>query len=58
MQDLLGVWALNVSTGSKLWNYTTGSFVETSPSVADGIVCVGSDDGNIYSLNLFILYPI
>src|SRR5659263_318007 len=40
------------------WNYTTGQnlatpypYVESSPAVANGIVYVGSNDGNIYALN-------
>jgi outer membrane protein assembly factor BamB len=45
------VYALNASTGAKLWSYTTGNVVETSPAVADGVVYIGSDDGNLYALN-------
>jgi outer membrane protein assembly factor BamB len=58
------VYALNASTGAKLWNYTSpgpsqsviergfnsGAF-ESSPAVANGIVYIGSDDGNLYALN-------
>jgi serine/threonine-protein kinase len=35
----------------KVWNYTTKGAVATSPTVANGIVYVGSYDGNIYALN-------
>ena len=35
----------------KVWNYTTKGAVASSPTVADGIVYVGSYDGNIYALN-------
>ena len=45
------VYALNASTGAKLWSYTTGSWVHSSPAVANGVVYVGSDDGNVYALN-------
>ena len=34
-----------------LWNFTTGSYVESSPAVADGMVFVGSYDDNVYALN-------
>ena len=39
------------NTNQTLWNYTTGLDVESSPAVADGIVYVGSWDGNVYGLN-------
>jgi outer membrane protein assembly factor BamB len=44
-------YAVNETTGTLIWKYTTGSWVESSPAVADGIVYVGSDDGNMYALN-------
>ncbi|MGB7900916.1 MAG: PQQ-binding-like beta-propeller repeat protein [Halobacteriota archaeon] len=43
------VTALNASTGANVWNYTTGG-VESSPAVVNGVVYVGSDDGNIYAI--------
>ncbi|MGB8372848.1 MAG: PQQ-binding-like beta-propeller repeat protein, partial [Halobacteriota archaeon] len=33
------------------WTYTTSGAVESSPAIANGVVYVGSDDGNIYALN-------
>ena len=45
------VYALNASTGAKLWSYTTGGYVDSSPAVANGVVYIGSDDGNVYALN-------
>jgi outer membrane protein assembly factor BamB len=39
-----------VGTGLR-WSYTTGSFVFSSPAVANGVVYVGSYDGNVYALN-------
>jgi outer membrane protein assembly factor BamB len=44
------VYALNASTGAKLWSYTTGSYVFSSPAVVNGVVYVGSVDGNMYAL--------
>ena len=45
------VYALNATTGAKLWNYMTGYSVYSSPEVANGVVYVGSDDYNLYALN-------
>jgi outer membrane protein assembly factor BamB len=45
------VYALNASTGAKLWSYTTGQFVDASPAVANGVVYIASEDGNMYALN-------
>ena len=45
------VYALNASTGAKLWSFTTGNSVESSPAVANGVVYIGSADQNIYALN-------
>ena len=45
------VYALNASTGAKLWSYATGSYVESSPAVANGVVYGASDNGDVYALN-------
>ena len=42
---------LMLSTGAKVWNYTTGGLVESSPAVAGGYVYVGSTDNNVYCLD-------
>ena len=39
------------NTNATLWNYTTGSYVYSSPAVVDGRVFVGSYDNKIYALN-------
>jgi outer membrane protein assembly factor BamB len=44
------VYALNASTGAKLWSYTTAappSFL-SSPIVADGVVYFGGGEGDGY----------
>ncbi len=46
-----GVYCLNVSDGSKIWNYTTGAEVYAAPAVAGELVFAGSYDGKIYCLN-------
>ncbi|MGD0716776.1 MAG: PQQ-binding-like beta-propeller repeat protein, partial [Halobacteriota archaeon] len=40
----------NATTGAKLWNYTTGGYVFSSPAVVNGTVYVGSSDGNLYAI--------
>ena len=45
------VYALNASTGAKLWSYATGAGVQSSPAVANGVVYFGSGDDNVYALN-------
>ena len=45
------VYALNAKTGVKLWSFTTGYGVWSSPAVSKGVVYVGSGDGNVYALN-------
>ena len=41
----------NVKNLKVKWSYTTGGNVGTSPAVANGVVYVGSADGNVYALN-------
>ena len=44
----------NTSTnkGTLLWNFTTGSYVYSSPAIGpDGTIYIGSDDGNLYAIN-------
>ena len=46
------VYALKRLTGALVWNYTTGSWVNSSPAIGEnGIVYVGSDDFNVYALD-------
>ena len=46
----LNFYALDASTGAKLWSYTAGN-VESSPAVSNGVVYFGSDDDKVYALN-------
>jgi serine/threonine-protein kinase len=43
------VYALNASTGSKIWSYTTGSEIESTPSIANGVLYIGSNDAKVYA---------
>ena len=42
---------MNATNGIQLWNYTTGSDVDSSPAVVNGVVYIGSYDDNVYALN-------
>ncbi len=33
------------------WNYTTGGVIDSSPTVAEGVVYVGSQDHKLYALS-------
>jgi outer membrane protein assembly factor BamB len=46
------IYALDAATGAKLWNYQTGSGVDSSPTVVNGVVYVGADNGNVYAFSL------
>ncbi|MFH0769659.1 MAG: PQQ-binding-like beta-propeller repeat protein, partial [Chloroflexota bacterium] len=44
------LYAVNAITGEEIWNISTGGKVTSSPALADGIVYIGSDDGNLYAI--------
>jgi outer membrane protein assembly factor BamB len=44
------VYALNASSGRKLWSFTAGGAVDSSPAVANGIVYFGSFDQRVYAV--------
>ena len=46
------MYALNAATGSQLWDFSTGSPIESSPAVADGRVYIGSDNDYEYAFAL------
>ena len=45
-------YAVNASNGNLMWRYKTGGSVISCPAVDDGLLCVGSDDGKVYGLNI------
>ena len=45
------VYALNANTGALLWKFATGGTVRSSPTVANGVVYIASNDGTLYALN-------
>ncbi len=42
----------NVGNLGLMWSHTTGGYVYSSPAVANGMVYVGSGDGNVYAFGL------
>jgi outer membrane protein assembly factor BamB len=55
------VYALNATTGTKLWNFTTPGSIfssQSSPAVANGVVYVGCGDNNVGSNsgNVYAIY--
>ncbi len=49
--NLHTVFALNINNGEKLWNYTVGGRIDSSPTIYKGMVFFGSVDGYVYCLN-------
>ena len=45
------IYCLDAYTGEETWSYETGGGVVSSPTVVDGKVFVGSNDGSIYALD-------
>jgi len=48
--DTHTVYALKESTGTKLWSFTAGSRVDSTPTMTGGLVLFGSSDGWAYCL--------
>jgi outer membrane protein assembly factor BamB len=44
------VYALNATSGAKVWSFTIGSAVLSSPAVVNGTVYVGSYNSNVYAI--------
>jgi outer membrane protein assembly factor BamB len=40
---------VNLADGKERWTYEIGAAVTASPAAADGLVIVGSEDGNLYA---------
>ncbi|HAL46972.1 MAG TPA: hypothetical protein DCP37_04395 [Dehalococcoidia bacterium] len=46
------LWALDAVTGDELWRFTTPGPIWTTPTVADGLVFIGTLNQMIYAVNL------
>lgn len=52
ISDLDGkVYALNLETGKKIWEFKTESGFTSSPAVRDGLIFIGDYDGTFYCLD-------
>jgi outer membrane protein assembly factor BamB len=40
------------ATCTPLWHFATNGFVQSSPSVANGVAYIGSDDHDLYAFDL------
>ncbi len=49
------VYALDAFTGDLVWSYKTGGTVESSPAISDGLLFVGSSDGNLYAIGTHLI---
>jgi outer membrane protein assembly factor BamB len=49
--DVGGLFAYDAATGAPLWTADTGGPVNSSPSVANGILYIGSFDGSLYAFD-------
>ena len=45
------LYAFDAVTGNTLWTATTSDWVQTSPAVANGVVYIGNNSGNVYAFN-------
>ena len=45
------LYALNATDGNYVWSFATGGEIDSSPTIAGGLVYVGSHDGEMYALN-------
>jgi serine/threonine-protein kinase len=46
------VYALHAMTGAILWSFPTGGVIRSSPTIVNGVLSVGSEDGNLYLFHL------
>ncbi|MBT6435887.1 MAG: PQQ-like beta-propeller repeat protein [Deltaproteobacteria bacterium] len=46
------LYALDAATGQMLWRYKTEAPITSSPTVANSTVYFGSNDGNVYAINI------
>jgi outer membrane protein assembly factor BamB len=46
------LYAISATEGKKLWQFTTGDVVHTTPAIANGSLFFGSFDGFVYALNI------
>ena len=42
------LYCVELSTGKERWNYDVGAKISGSPAVANGVIVIGAEDGNVY----------
>jgi outer membrane protein assembly factor BamB len=47
--DDYSIYCLNAQNGNLVWNYTTLGYVTSGPSVVDGFLFIGSNDGRVFA---------
>lgn len=45
------VYSLDQASEAKIWEFSTGVVIGSSPTVDDGMVFIGSTDGKVYALD-------
>ncbi len=45
------LYALNIESGEKIWNYKTTGSIHSSPAISNNSIIVGSWDSNVYCLD-------
>lgn len=45
------IYALDIETGEKVWNYKTGGSIHSTPAISYNSIVVGSWDSNVYCLD-------
>ena len=51
------VYALNSTTGSQIWDFPTQNQINSSPAVFNGVIYIGSQDGNFYAIGKPLTSP-
>lgn len=50
-QNTHTLYALSCTTGEEKWQFTTDTNIQTPPTIADGIVYLGTFSGNVYAVD-------
>ncbi|RME89090.1 MAG: hypothetical protein D6770_05375 [Anaerolineae bacterium] len=44
------LYAVNAGTGKRIWEFSTGGAINSSPVERNGILYIGSNDGQVYAI--------
>jgi outer membrane protein assembly factor BamB len=45
------IYCVDANSGAKIWQFTTGYRVASTPTIVGGVLYTGSDDGSVYALD-------